>query len=203
MGNESTGTPPRATPSIDDADRVQWTAADGVAATIRPIRPTDRMLEQEFVDGLSRRTSYQRLLSARHLSAEEIRRFTEVDGNREFALIATTRHQDREREIGVARYVKEPASDAAEFAIVLSDDWQGRGLGRRLLGELIAAAKRGGVRRLYGTTLSENTAMIALAQSLGFVVMIDRDDATMTNLTLDLGASEPSQARAGARRVPP
>ena len=180
------------TPSIDDADRVQWTAVDGVAATIRPIRPSDLTLEREFVDGLSRRTSYQRLLSARHLSDEEIRRFTEVDGNREFALIATTSHQDREREVGVARYVKEPASDAAEFAIVLSDDWQGRGLGRRLLGELIAAAKRGGVRRLYGTTLSENAAMIALAQSLGFVVMIDRDIATMTNMTLDLGASEPT-----------
>ena len=195
MGNESTGAPPRATPSINDADRVQWTAADGAAATIRPIRPSDRTLEQEFVDGLSRRTSYQRLLSARHLSAEEIRRFTEVDGNREFALIATTRHQEREREIGVARYVKEP-SDAAEFAIVLSDDWQGRGLGRRLLGELMAAARRGGVLRLYGTTLSENTAMIALAQSLGFVVMTDRDDATMMNMTLDLGASEPTHARA-------
>ena len=88
--------------------------------------------------------------------------------------------------------MKEPASDAAEFAIVLSDDWQGRGLGRRLLGELMAAARRGGVLRLYGTTLSENTAMIALAQSLGFVVMIDRDIATMTNMTLDLGASEPT-----------
>ena len=114
-----------------------------------------------------------------------------VDGNREFALIATTRHQDREREIGVARYVKEPGSGAAEFAIVLSDDWQGRGVGRRLLGELITMAKWGGVRQLYGTTLSDNVAMIALAQSLGFVVTIDRDDATMTNLTLDLGASEP------------
>ncbi len=197
MGNESTaGAASRATPSSDDADRVQWTAADGVAVTIRPIRPSDLTLEQEFVDGLSRRTAYQRLLSARHLSAEEIQRFTEVDGNREFALIATTPHQDREREIGVARYVKDPASDAAEFAIVLSDDWQGRGLGRRLLGELITAAKRGGVRRLYGTTLLENTAMIALAQALGFVVTTDRDVATMT---LDLGASEPSETPAGAR----
>ena len=99
MGNESTASaPPRAKPSGDDADRVQWTAADGVAVTIRPIRSSDLTLEQEFVDGLSRRTAYQRLLSARHLSAEEIRRFTEVDGNREFAL--TPRHS---RGIGSAR----------------------------------------------------------------------------------------------------
>ena len=83
-------------------------------------------------------------------------------------------------------------SDAAEFAIVLSDEWQGRGLGRRLLADLIAAAKQRGVRRLFGTTLSENTAMLALSQSLGFVVATDRDVAAIANLTLDLSASDPS-----------
>ena len=54
MGTESiAGAPPRATASSDDADRVQWTAADGVALTIRPIRSSDLTLEQEFVDALS------------------------------------------------------------------------------------------------------------------------------------------------------
>ena len=105
---------------------------------------------------------------------------------REFALIATIAVSGAEREIGVARYVKEPASDAAEFAIVLADDWQRRGLGRRLLMQLVDAAQQRGVRRLFGTTLSENTAMLALAQSLGFASERDRDLATMTNLTLDL-----------------
>lgn len=160
--------------------------------TIRPIRPSDLTLEREFVNALSRQTAYQRLLSARGLSPEEIRRFTEIDVEREFALIATIGVPGAEREIGVARYVKEPGSDAAEFAIVLSDEWQGRGLGRRLLADLIAAAKQRGVRRLFGTTLSENKAMLALAQSLGFAVATDRDVAAIANLTLNLGASDPS-----------
>jgi RimJ/RimL family protein N-acetyltransferase len=174
-------------------DAVAWIAADGTAVTIRPIRPSDLTLEQEFVNGLSQRTAYQRLLSARRLSPEEVRRFTEIDVEREFALIATIAAPDAqhertraEREIGVARYVKEQASDSAEFAIVLSDDWQRRGVGGRLLARLIDAAKQRGVRRLFGTTLSENTAMVALAQSLGFATAVERGDAAMTNLTLDL-----------------
>lgn len=170
----------------DQHDAFAWTAADGTAVTIRPIRPSDLTLEQNFIDGLSQHTAYQRLLSARRLSPEEVRRFMEIDVEREFALIATIVVGGAEREIGVARYAREGASDAAEFAIVLSDDWQHRGLGRQLLARLIDAAKERGVRRLFGTSLSVNTAMIALAQSLGFTVGADRDLAAMTNLTLDL-----------------
>jgi acetyltransferase len=167
-------------------DIAPWTAADGTAVTLRRIEPSDLALEQEFVNGLSRQTGYQRLLSSRHLSPEEVRRFTEIDVEREYALIATTRDPAGEREIGVARYVKEPDSDAAEFAIVLADDWQGRGLGHRLLSSLVAQAKRRGVRRLFGTTLSGNKAMLALAHRVGFVATLDPGSASMTDLTLDL-----------------
>jgi len=186
-------TAPRSTDGASaDVNAVTWTAADGTTVTIRPIRPSDLALEQAFVDGLSQRTAYQRLLSARRVSPEEVRRFTDIDPEREFALIATIGARDAQREaadaerqVGVARYVNQ-ASDSAEFAIVLSDDWQRRGLGRRLLGNLIDTAKKRGVRRLFGATLSENTAMIRLARSLGFTTAVEPDDATVTNLTLEL-----------------
>src|SRR4249920_4165931 len=116
--------------------RETWVAADGTVVTIRPISAADLALEQEFVEGLSASTGYQRLMSARHLSLEELRHLTDIDPERELALIATTLVEDRERQIGVARYVKEPRSSDAEFAIVLSDDWQRRGLGSRLLATL-------------------------------------------------------------------
>ena len=106
-------------------------------------------------------------MSARSPSPEELRRFTDIDQEREFALIATTLVQGQERQIGVARYVKESSPGDAEFAIVLSDDWQGRGLGIKLLGSLLAAAKNNGVRRLVGTTMSENRGMLALGRKLG------------------------------------
>ena len=80
--------------------------------TIRPIRATDLALEQEFVNGLSAATGRHRLMSARRPSLEELRRFTDIDYERELALIATTPVQGRERQIGVARYVKEESSPA-------------------------------------------------------------------------------------------
>src|ERR1700682_5360661 len=84
-----------------------WVAADGTVITIRPIGAADRAREQEFVNGLSSATGYQRLMSGRRPSLEELRRFTDIDYERELALIATTQVQGSERQIGVGRYVKE------------------------------------------------------------------------------------------------
>ncbi len=167
--------------------RETWTAADGTAITIRPIGATDLALEEAFVNALSAATGYQRLMSARRPSLDELKRFTDIDYERELALIAVTSVRGTERQIGVARYVKDsPASGDAEFAIVLSDDWQGRGLGTKLLASLLVAAKSRGVQRMSATTLTVNNGMLALAQKLGFKLALDPRSATITNLTLDL-----------------
>jgi len=163
-----------------------WVPADGTVITIRPICAADLALEQEFVNGLSAPTGYQRLMSGRRPSLEELKRFTDIDYERELALIAIAPIQGRERQIGVARYVKLSSPGDAEFAIVLSDDWQGRGLGTRLLASLLVAAKNHGVRRLVATTLSENDRMLALGRKLGFKVATDPGSAMIANLTLDL-----------------
>jgi RimJ/RimL family protein N-acetyltransferase len=164
-----------------------WTAPDGTPITIRPITAADFELEQEFVSGLSSATGYQRLMSARRPSAEEIRRFTDIDSTREMALIATTPVAGRERQVGVARYVKdESAPGEVEFAIVLSDDWQGRGLGRKLLTSLLAAARADGVRRAVATTLATNEGMLAIARKMGFTLAANPAAASITHLTLEL-----------------
>jgi len=170
--------------------RDTWVTADGTVVTIRPIVASDLALEQAFVNGLSAPTGYQRLMSARRPTLDELKRFTDIDPGRELALIAVIAVQGRERQIGVARCVREDASGDAEFAIVLSDDWQGRGLGSRLLSRLIAAAKSHGVRRLVGTTFSENIGMLGLARKLGFRLAYEPRSATITNLTLDLMADD-------------
>ena len=165
----------------------EWTARDGRRATIRPIRAADFELERAFVDGLSNATGYQRLMSTRRLTDEEVRRFTDIDPERELALIATTIADGKERQVGVARYVKnERMPSEAEFAIVLSDDWQRGGLGTKLLSSLLEAAKRNGVRRLVATTQSSNSGMLALARRLGFTLELNPTSATITNLSLDL-----------------
>ncbi len=138
------------------------------------------------MNGLSASTGYRRLLSPRRPSPEEINRFVNFDRQRELALIATTLVQDRELQIGVARYVKESTSGDAEFAIVLGDAWQGRGVGTKLLASLLVAAKADGVRRLFGMAQSENIGMLALGRKLGFKHARDPRSATITNLTIDL-----------------
>jgi RimJ/RimL family protein N-acetyltransferase len=174
-----------------------WAAADGTVITIRRISAADLLLEAEFVNGLSASTGYQRLMSPRRPSPEELRRFTNIDDQHELALIATMLVQDKERQIGVARYVKESNPGDAEFAIVLSDAWQGRGVGTKLLESLLAAAKAHGVRRLIGMTLSENRGMLALGRKVGFKLARDPRSATIMNLTVDL-AEWPPAAAAGA-----
>src|SRR5258706_3474479 len=128
-----------------------WIASDGTAVAIRAIRKADLDLEEEFVHGLSASTGYQRLMSTRKPSHDELRRWTDIDHDREMALVATVTVGGRERQVGVARYVVESSPREAEFAIVLSDEWQGRGLGRELLSSLLVAAKAAGLGRLVGT----------------------------------------------------
>jgi acetyltransferase len=168
--------------------------ADGAPLTIRPIRAADIGLETDFVRALSKETRYQRLLSARKLSADDLRRLTDIDYRREMALIATTRVDGRERQIGVARYVVDGSDGSADMAIVVADAWQGRGLGELLLRRLLQAAKAAGVPRLTGITLAVNVRMRSLAAKLGLTLRRDPGDATVTCLEMDLAP------QAGERR---
>ena len=101
------------------------------------------------------------------------------------ALAATTMLGGGETLLGVARYVRDHDNDDAEFAIVIADAWQGRGIGRRLLAKLIEAARRRGVKRLYGEILAINRPMLELARKLGFDLG-RHDDPTITRALLDL-----------------
>jgi acetyltransferase len=163
-----------------------WTSRDGTSVRIRPITAADFDLEFEFVRGLSPVTGYQRLLSGRRLSRAEIERFANVDGECEVALIATIEQDGHERQVGVARFVREDCGDSAEFALVIADEWQGRGLGRRLLEMLLVEARSRGLRHLHGETLSDNGAMIGLARRLGFEIARSPASATITNVTVVL-----------------
>lgn len=152
--------------------------------TFRSIRPGDLALLRGFVRELSRETAYRRLLSGRTPSEEELVRWTAIDAARETALVAMTGSGAGERMVGVARYVVQPPHDT-DFAIVVADAWQGRGVGRALLERLVAGARARGVRRLSGLTLATNIPMLSLARALGFRAR-RQPDAFTTLLTLEL-----------------
>lgn len=158
----------------------------GAAVTLRPLRPEDIDIESAFVRGLSPHTRHNRLLGGTvAITREYLERLTRVDYSRDMALAATLM-LEKEILIGVARYVLDADQADAEFAIVVADGWQGRGIGRRLIERLAAIARRRGVRRLYGEILSTNRPMLELVRKLGFASSRSPDDATVTRAILAL-----------------
>ena len=172
-----------AAPAGYPGDRIESRRlADGTDILIRPIRPADDDIEFAFVCGLSRDTGYNRLLSARKLTTQEIRRLTRIDYDREMALVAVTGSGDQMRLLGVARYVRDADAGGAEFAIVIADAWQKKGIGTLLLRALLRHAHSAGIGNLHGITFATNQAMQMLGRKLGFVQTLDPADATVRHL---------------------
>lgn len=143
---------------------------NGQVIKVRPIRPEDAEIEQRFVRGLSEETRYFRFMRMlNELTPEMLVRFTQIDYDREMALIALfTPAGGEEVEVGVTRYSLEPDGESAEFALVVADEWQGRGVGSHLLEMLIDYARQRGVRQLFGEVLLKNEPMRQLAARMGF-----------------------------------
>ena len=152
---------------------------------LRPLRPEDRDIEMAFVSALSRETRHNRLLGgARAITRDYIESLVNVDYSRDMALAATAMLEG-EALIGVARYVQDKDNESAEFAIVVADAWQGRGIGRRLLAKLIDVARRRGLKRLYGDILGTNRPMLEFVRKLGFAFG-RHEDPTLVRASLDL-----------------
>jgi acetyltransferase len=161
---------------------------DDLGVVLRPIRPEDAAIERELVEGLSPRTSYLRFRSGiRGLTPAMLARFTQIDYDREMALIAVAGEAGREREVGVCRYVTLPDGATCEYAIVLADAWQGRGLGRRMMQELIGVARARGLATMVGWVAADNEAMLRMCAELGFAIAPEEGDRGTRRVTLDLG----------------
>src|SRR5262249_23218399 len=107
---------------------------DGTRIHVRPIRPEDAELERSFVAGLSDETRYFRFFYQLHeLTPAMLARFTQVDYDREMALIAIDESARPIAIIAVARYIMNADRDSAEFAIVVADAWHRRGVARMLM----------------------------------------------------------------------
>lgn len=171
--------------------------ADGSQVMLRPIRPEDAGIERDFIAALSPESLRLRFLSGmRTLTPAALARFTQIDYDREMALVAVQDVQGREREIGVCRYITLPDGESCEYAIVVSDAWQGRGLGRCMMARLAEVARARGLRKMTGFVLSANAPMLALCEELGFTSQADPDDAQMRLVQLDLGrAGSPGSPR--------
>jgi acetyltransferase len=150
---------------------------DGTDIVIRPIRPEDAEIEQAFIRGLSAESKYFRFMNSIHeLSLEMLVRFTQIDYHNEMALVAINPDPKGEEEIGVARYMTNPDKKTCEFAIVVSDKWQGKGIARLLMQKLIDIARNRGLEVMEGQVLANNYRMLELMISLNFQIGNDPGD---------------------------
>jgi acetyltransferase len=168
------------------------TARDGSLVHLRPIRPEDAEMERDFVNALSERSRYLRFFYRMHeLTPAMLARFTQVDYDREMAFVAIVDDDAAphgRRIVGVARFVQSPDRESAEYAIVVADEWQGRGVGGLLMRRLIDVARRKGLAQLEGAVLRENVDMARFVQALGFTLSDDPHDSEQVLTTLDLKA---------------
>lgn len=157
-----------------------WQLKDGSNITIRPIRPEDDVLEQSFVRNLSENSRYFRFVNnIQQLSQTQLVGFTQIDYSRELALIAIAKQQGKDIELGIARYAINPEGESCEFAIVISDEMQGKGLGHKLMFELMAAASTKGIKMMQGDVSSNNANMLQFVENLGFTIESNLGDITL------------------------
>ena len=154
---------------------------NGMNITIRPIRPEDVDLKKAFVRELS-----EEAIRHLRLTPEMLVRLTQIDYHTELALIAVAQIDDVEVELGLARYVASPDKRSCEFLLVVSNRWQGQGLGHRLMRQLMDIARDRGFERMEGEVLSGNTKMLKLLGSLNFQIldMENEDDIKLAQIQL-------------------
>ncbi len=161
-----------------------WQLPDATDITIRPIRPEDAELEQNFVCGLSSDTKYFRFMEAlQELTPTLLARFTQIDYDREMALMAVTSIDGKELELGIARYATNPDAESCEFALVIADQWQHKGIGHKLMTCLIDVARAKGLKRMEGEVLATNQTMLRLVTSLGFTATSSPDDPAVKRIS--------------------
>ncbi|KLR56642.1 bifunctional acetate--CoA ligase family protein/GNAT family N-acetyltransferase [Diaphorobacter sp. J5-51] len=163
-----------------------WPLRGGGEYLVRPIRPDDAQMVQRLVKELSPESRYFRFVSQlAELPPSMLARFTLIDYDREMALVAVHRervvHDDgevshKERIVGVSRYVTNPDQTSCEFALLVADDFAGKGLGSRLMLSIMDVARDRGLAEIQGLVLANNPTMLKLMRRLGFEVRTFEDD---------------------------
>jgi acetyltransferase len=158
---------------------------DGTNVRLRPIRLEDEPLMVKFHETLSdlsvhKRYCYMMALSHR-TEHERLIRVCYNDYDRELAIVAE--HRDKETSqksvLGVARLSRGWGQSVAEFAVIVSDQWQGRGLGKKLVEQLIRIGRQEQICRIVGYILPDNFEMQALCQQMGFTIIRSFDEVTV------------------------
>ena len=166
----------------------EFITREGTRCLFRAIRPEDADALQRFARDLSNQARYFRFLSTMaELSPSMLARFTQIDYDREMAIVAVI-HDDTgiERIIGVVRYLLNPDAVTSEFALVVADEYQRHGIGSALMKRICEIARERGLKTLTGLVLGSNSNMLKMMNRLGFVEECDADDPDLRQVVMQL-----------------
>jgi len=167
---------------ISSSYRAQETLPDGRIVHIRAIRPGDRIKLHEEFHKLSTASVRERFFNAKlDLTPKELTYFTEVDFSMHVALVAELESGPRLLPAGVGRIVRNQENpDHSEFAITVSEEMHGQGVGKLLLKQLIHCARELGVHHLDASVLPQNTRMTNLLHHTGLPIESKIEDGILT-----------------------
>jgi acetyltransferase len=158
---------------------------DGRRLLLRPIRPEDEPALQAFVRRLDPDDIRLRFFAPiRELDRRFAARLTQIDYDREMALIAVDPEDPEQAILGVIRITADADNASAEYAGIVRSDLKGHGLGRLMMDEIISYARRVGIGEIWGSVLAENTPMLTLARKLGFTLRHDPEDPSVIHVSL-------------------
>ncbi|WP_284448221.1 bifunctional acetate--CoA ligase family protein/GNAT family N-acetyltransferase [Pseudoxanthomonas mexicana] len=161
--------------------------ADGQPALVRPVRPEDDAMFREFFTHVTDEDLRLRFFqSVRHFSHEFIARLTQLDYARSIALVAI--HPQTHEMLGAVRLHADANYEKGEYGILVRSDLKGHGIGWKLMQIMIEYARWLGLKVIEGQVLRENRTMLAMCESLGFIVKLDPDDPTLMNVSLPVSA---------------
>lgn len=164
-----------------------FTLDDGTPVQLRPLRPEDALMAQAFIARLSPASKQLRFMQfLQELTPAMLTRFTQIDYHREMALIAIATHDGQNVDVGLGRFNTQPDGRSGEFALVVADDWQHRGIGTRLLTALMEIARERGLQRIEGEVPADNNDVISLVAALGFTTESTVPDASSRRVWREL-----------------
>ncbi len=159
-----------------EEDEAHLVTEKGVKLFIRPVRPEDALIFQDLFKVLSPASIYHRFFRyVKEFTPKMLARFTQIDYDREIAMVALEDEPESDRKLGVARIIGDADGKEGEFAIVIGDPWHGKGIGLSLLGKCLSVAKKRGFKTVRGIVLSGNQGMLELGKKLGFQVQKHSD----------------------------
>jgi acetyltransferase len=159
---------------------------DGQRCLFRPILPEDEPQLRAFIAQVTKEDLYYRYFSEiNEFTHDDLANMTQIDYDREMAIVAVRQHNGADEIIGVTRAISDADNIDAEFSVLVRSDLKGLGMGRRLLEKMIRYTRDHGLQQLNGITMPHNTGMITLARKLNFRVNIQLDDGIVSlNLPL-------------------